>query len=78
MTAYVGGSTAAYSDLADVIGDKLPQVIITVVAPQLRSADDRLPLAAGSADRGGDEHALGRRRIRRADGGLREGLGESS
>ncbi len=32
LTAYVGGSTAAYVDLADVIGDKLPQVIITVVA----------------------------------------------
>jgi len=32
MTAYVGGSTAAYDDLADVISDKLPQVIITVVA----------------------------------------------
>jgi len=32
LTAYVGGSTAAYDDLADVIGDKLPQVIITVVA----------------------------------------------
>jgi RND superfamily putative drug exporter len=32
MTAYVGGSTAAYDDLADVITDKLPQVIITVVA----------------------------------------------
>ncbi|GIK77669.1 MAG: MMPL family transporter [Acidobacteria bacterium] len=32
MTAYVGGSTAAYDDLADVIGDKLPQVIITVIA----------------------------------------------
>jgi RND superfamily putative drug exporter len=32
LTAYVGGSTAAYDDLADVISDKLPQVIITVVA----------------------------------------------
>ncbi len=32
LTAYVGGSTAAYVDLADVIGDKLPQVIFTVVA----------------------------------------------
>jgi RND superfamily putative drug exporter len=32
LTAYVGGSTASYADLADVIGDKLPQVIITVVA----------------------------------------------
>ncbi|MCB0877071.1 MAG: MMPL family transporter, partial [Solirubrobacterales bacterium] len=32
LTPYVGGSTAAYVDLADVIGDKLPQVIITVVA----------------------------------------------
>jgi RND superfamily putative drug exporter len=32
LTAYVGGSTAAYVDLADVINDKLPQVILTVVA----------------------------------------------
>ncbi len=32
LTAYVGGSTAGYVDLADVIGDKLPQVIITVLA----------------------------------------------
>jgi RND superfamily putative drug exporter len=32
LTAYVGGSTASYDDLADVIGDKLPQVIVTVVA----------------------------------------------
>ena len=32
LTAYVGGSTASYVDLADVIGDKLPQVILTVVA----------------------------------------------
>jgi RND superfamily putative drug exporter len=32
LTAYVGGSTAAYVDLAGVISDKLPQVIITVVA----------------------------------------------
>jgi RND superfamily putative drug exporter len=32
LTAYVGGSTAAYVDLADVISDKLFQVIFTVVA----------------------------------------------
>ena len=32
LTPYVGGSTASYVDLADVIGDKLPQVILTVVA----------------------------------------------
>jgi len=32
LTAYVGGSTAAYDDLADVISDRLLQVIATVVA----------------------------------------------
>ena len=32
LTAYVGGTTAAYIDLADRIGDKLPSVILIVVA----------------------------------------------
>ena len=31
MTAYVGGQTAAYIDLADQISDKLPQMILIVV-----------------------------------------------
>jgi RND superfamily putative drug exporter len=31
MTAYVGGQTAAYIDLADKIGDKLPQMILIVL-----------------------------------------------
>ena len=32
LTAYVGGTTASYIDLADRIGDKLPSVILIVVA----------------------------------------------
>ena len=32
VTAYVGGTTAGYIDLADRIGDKLPSVILIVVA----------------------------------------------
>jgi RND superfamily putative drug exporter len=32
LTAYVGGTTAGYIDLADRIGDKLPSVILIVVA----------------------------------------------
>ncbi len=32
MTAYVGGGTAAFSDLADIISDRLPLVIATVLA----------------------------------------------
>ena len=32
VTAYVGGGTAAFSDLADIISDRLPVVIATVLA----------------------------------------------
>ena len=72
--AYVGGSTAAYIDLADRIGEKLPLVIAIVVGAQLPAADGRLPLARRAADRRADEPDLGRRLLRRPRRRLREGL----
>ena len=75
--AFVGGSTAAYIDLADRIAEKLPLIIGIVVALSfllLMVAFRSLlvPLKAAA-----DEPALGRRRLRRARRGLPEGLGIS-
>ena len=76
MTAFVGGTTAAYVDLADKISSKLILVILVVAALSF------LVLLVGFRslllpDAGGrDEPDLGRRRLRRAHRRLPGGLGD--
>ena len=62
LTAYVGGQTAGYIDLAEKIGAKLPLMIAIVVAPQLHRAHARVPLGRDPGQGGGHEPALGRPR----------------
>ena len=78
LTAYVGGTTAGYIDLADRIGEKLPlgdrhrgraRFLLLMLA--FRSIV--VPL-----DGGAHEPALGRRRLRHPHRRLREGLRAST
>ena len=78
LTAYVGGQTAAYIDLADRIGEKLPLVIVIVVALSflllmVAFRSILVPLTAGA-----DEPALGGRRLRRPDRASSRRAGASS
>ena len=45
LTAFVGGTTASYIDLADLIGEKLPSVIVDRGRARVPAADARVPLA---------------------------------
>ena len=73
--AYVGGQTAGYIDLATQIADKLPLMIAIVVGLSfiVLLLAFRSLLVPGQG--GGDEPALGRRRLRRRDRGLPARLG---
>ena len=75
MTAYVGGQTAAYIDLADQISDKLPQMILIVVGLSLHRPALRLPVDPDSDQGRRLQPAVGRRRLRgghaRLPGGVR-------
>ena len=75
MTVNVGGQTANYVDLASEIASRL---IITDRGrrrAELRAADAGLPLDRDPAHGRADEPGLDRRRLRRRDRGVREGLG---
>ena len=64
LTAYVGGQTAGYIDLADRISDKLPLVIVIVIVLSFLLLTARLPLDRRAAHGWAHEPALGGRRLR--------------
>ena len=74
MTAFVGGTTAAYVDLADKITSKLPLVILVVAALSFLVLLVGIPLAPAARPGSRDEPHLGRGGLRRAHARLPGGL----
>ena len=69
------GTTAGYVDLASAISSKLIITIARRGGAELRAAAARVPLDRDPAHGGADEPGVDRRRVRRRQRGVREGLG---